>query len=209
MEGYNSIPEKTSREQVIEKSRFIGIVFPVQTNIEIDTAIKEVRTSYPGAKHYVYAYRLAEGRQEKSSDDGEPQGTGGRPILEILQYRKVWNALLVVVRYFGGILLGTGGLTRAYSGTARQLIDTIQLQMLIPHSVYSLQVTYAWYERLKYQFQFHPWLIERESFGEFIEIEIAIPEYEASGFSKWLLDFTAGQVSYVHKHMILQAARTQ
>lgn len=168
--------------------------------------MNQVKMDFPGARHYVYAFRLLEGGLEKYSDDGEPQGTGGRPILESLQHREIWNVLLVVVRYFGGILLGTGGLSRAYGGTARLVIEKARIDFMTRYTVYKLKLSYAWYEKLKYQFQIHSWFVLEENFSEFININVAIPIDESEQFCRWLEEFCAGQVHSEFRDTIWKAA---
>ncbi|HZK83773.1 MAG TPA: YigZ family protein [Desulfosporosinus sp.] len=194
MEEFYTLSKVTTSEQVIDKSRFIAIAVPLTTLIEIEKAMQEIREEYPNARHYVYAYRLHDGALEKSSDDGEPQGTGGRPILDLLQHRNVWNTLLVVVRYFGGVLLGTGGLSRAYGGTARQVIIETDLKKLALYCIFALQVPYEWFEPLKYQFNQHHWIIKKEEFSEIVKLLIHVPEQEAEFSTKWVDDFTRKQV---------------
>jgi uncharacterized YigZ family protein len=196
MEGFYTVSKVTIWEQVIDKSRFIGIAVPLTTIEELEQEMQKIREDYPNARHYVYAYRLHEGFIEKSSDDGEPQGTGGRPILDILQHRNVWNVLLVIVRYFGGVLLGTGGLSRAYGGTARQVITETELKKLTLYNIYALRVPYEWFESLKYQFNQRNWGIKNEEFSEVITLHIHIPDQESELFKKWIDDFTRKQVHY-------------
>lgn len=196
MEEFYTLFKITTREQVIEKSRFIAIAVPLTSLVQIEKAMQEIREEYPNARHYVYAYRLHDGSIEKSSDDGEPQGTGGHPILDLLQHRNVWNVLLVVVRYFGGVLLGTGGLSRAYGGTARQVIIETELKRLALCQIYSLRVPYEWFELLKYQFNQHQWDIKKEEFNEAVKLLVQVPEQETEVFKKWIDDFTRKQVSY-------------
>jgi len=196
VEGFNTLSEIITGEQVVDKSRFICIGIPLSSLEEIEKAMLKIREEYPNARHYVYAYRLHDGFIEKSSDDGEPQGTGGRPIMDILQHRNIWNVLLVVVRYFGGILLGTGGLSRAYGGTARQVINETELKKLTLSQVYVLRVPYQWFEMLKYQFDQHTWIIQNEDFGEVIELTIHVPGQETELFEKWINDFTRKQVQF-------------
>ncbi|WP_206811945.1 YigZ family protein [Paradesulfitobacterium ferrireducens] len=190
------VPETRTWEQVIDKSRFIGIATPVANSQEIEDAFQAVREQYPNARHYVYAYRLKEGLLERASDDGEPQGTGGRPILDVLQHKQIWNVLVIVVRYFGGILLGTGGLTRAYGSTAREVLELAPLKMLQPFVVFQLKISYAWYDQLRYHLSQRGWETGKETFLEFIELEVYIPLAEAEGFGKWLTELTAGQVAW-------------
>jgi len=196
VEGFYTISQVISREQVIDKSRFIGIAVPITTIEEIEHAMLKIRAEYPNARHYVYAYRLHHGFIEKSSDDGEPQGTGGRPILDLLQHRNVWNVLVVVVRYFGGILLGTGGLSRAYGGSARLVVLETDLIKLTIYQIYTLRVPYEWFELLKYQLDQHNWRITKEEFSDVIKLLVHVPELEAEVFKKWVDDFTRKQVSY-------------
>lgn len=203
MEDFYSIAHETTSEQVIDKSRFIGVAVPLTNQEEIELAMGKIREDYPNARHYVYAYRLRDGFIEKSSDDGEPQGTGGRPVLDLLQHRNIWNVLLVVIRYFGGILLGTGGLVRAYGGTARQVIMETELKRLTLYQLYSLNVPYEWYELLKYQFAHRNWGIQNENFREIVQLFVWVPKQEAKLFEKWVDDFTRKQVKYEELEIVL------
>jgi uncharacterized YigZ family protein len=196
VEGFYTVSQVITSEQVIDKSRFIAIAVPLTTLEEIEQAKQKIREDYPNARHYVYAYRLHEGLIEKSSDDGEPQGTGGRPVLDLLQHRNVWNVLVVVVRYFGGILLGTGGLSRAYGGTTRQVLLETGLKQLTLYQIYTLRVPYEWFELLKYQFNQHNWFIKKEEFSDVIKLLVHVPEQETELFKKWIDDFTRKQVCY-------------
>lgn len=203
--SYLTVLEKGSWEQVIEKSRFIALVFPVKTPDEINQALEQARQLYPNARHYVYAYRLYKGKLERSTDDGEPQGTGGRPILDVLQFRELWDVLVVVIRYFGGILLGTGGLTRAYGGTARQLLDQLEVSRLVPHTIYEVESGYNWYETLKYQYRLKNWVTGNEEFSATVKVEVFIREEERQKFEEWLTDFTQREVTFREKGNIMRA----
>ena len=105
----------------INKSKFYGILFPVDNVEEVKEYLNQVRKDYPKATHYCYAYRV--NGLEKSNDDGEPSGTAGRPILNVLQKRGLSNIMVAVVRYFGGIKLGAGGLVRAYSKATTEALE--------------------------------------------------------------------------------------
>ncbi|MDA8226640.1 MAG: YigZ family protein [Desulfitobacterium hafniense] len=207
MQSYYTVTTTEIWEQVIDKSRFIGIVCPVTDVEEVEIQLLSIKEKYPNARHYCYAYRLYDGHLEKSTDDGEPQGTGGRPILEILQHRKVWNVLVVVVRYFGGILLGTGGLTRAYGGTARQVIDKIHLDYLVPHVRFFLTISYTWYEPLRYQFKMKPWIINEEEFLADIRLEVLVPLEDQDKFIDWINDFTQRQAIIQKLEVILRSPK--
>lgn len=196
MEDFFTLSEVTISDQVIEKSRFIGIAIPLTSINQVETSMHKIHEDYPSARHYVYAYRLHNGFIEKSSDDGEPQGTGGRPVLDVLQYRNVWNVLVVIVRYFGGILLGTGGLSRAYGGTARQIFLATDLRKITTYRRFMLRVPYEWFELLKYQFGQHNWTIQKEEFGEVIQLHIHVAELEAELFKTWFDNYTRKQLHY-------------
>ncbi len=124
----NSIREKTSNEIEIKKSRFIGIAIPVDNEDEIRVILKNIRKAHVNASHYTYAYILGDlGNIQRASDDGEPTRTAGFPILEVLLKHKLTNIILIVVRYFGGTKLGAGGLIRAYSSSASEIIKQVVL----------------------------------------------------------------------------------
>lgn len=117
MEEFVTIKDNVQLELVEKKSRFIANLFYVESTQEAENVIKEIRKKYYDAKHNCIAYRIIENEriEERANDDGEPSGTAGAPMLNILQKNNLANILIIVTRYFGGILLGTGGLVRAYS----------------------------------------------------------------------------------------------
>lgn len=203
--SYLTVLEKGYWEQVIEKSRFIALIFPVKNVDEVNEGLEQARRLYPNARHYVYAYRLYDGKLEKSTDDGEPQGTGGRPVLDILQFRELWDVLVVVIRYFGGILLGTGGLTRAYGGTARQLLDQLMVSRLVPHTIYEVESGYSLYESLKYQYRLNKWVTGHEDFSATVKVEVFIRNEEQQKFEEWLAEFTQQEAVCREKGNILRA----
>ena len=118
------VPTKIAEAEFVEKrSRFIGNIWPVESEEEARAHIEEMRKKHYDSRHNCWAYRLREGGIERYSDDGEPQGTAGQPILNVFQREEVLNVVCVVTRYFGGILLGAGGLTRAYGRSAKDALD--------------------------------------------------------------------------------------
>ncbi len=122
-EGYLTIANEATHEIIINKSRFIGYACTVETEEEVQNKLEEIRMIYPNATHYCYGYILGlSGNHKRFSDDGEPSGTAGMPILQVIEKNGLVNALVIVTRYFGGIKLGAGGLVRAYSKTAAETI---------------------------------------------------------------------------------------
>ncbi|MDD2233936.1 MAG: YigZ family protein [Desulfitobacteriaceae bacterium] len=190
------INQTASWEQTVEKSRFIAIVHHVTNVDEVAASLQAIRVEYPNARHYVYAYRLKVRLLEKSTDDGEPQGTGGKQVLEQLQHRQLWDVLVVVVRYFGGILLGTGGLSRAYSGTVRGLLERLCPERVRQHILYDLCIPYSYYEALKYQFSKYSWTLQNERFSEFIDVNAYVPQDEGKEFEEWLKEFASGLIKF-------------
>jgi uncharacterized YigZ family protein len=144
--SYRVARSRARFEQEIERSRFIGIAAPVSSSEEVEEELGRIRREFPDATHHTWAYLLGDPEGSPSmrfDDDGEPSGTAGRPILNVLQRRKVGDTLLVVVRYFGGVKLGAGGLVRAYSGTASRLLDRAELGAPVRRSTFVVRLDYA------------------------------------------------------------------
>lgn len=141
------ILERFSSEIVINKSRFISVMIPISTDSEVKDLLKELNKEFPKATHYCYAYRV--GGKEKSSDDGEPAGTAGRPMLEFLINNQLENILVVVIRYFGGIKLGAGGLLRAYVDGCRSVYNVSKVYKVEKHQLYKIKVDYKFYDSLR------------------------------------------------------------
>ena len=147
-----TVKEYVQSEIVEKKSKFIANIYYVETVEEAENKIKETKKKYHDARHNCSCYRvLKEGKiVEKQSDDGEPSGTAGGPMLNILQKRDVVNVVVIVTRYFGGILLGTGGLVRAYSDATQKAIDSAEKNKIILGVEYEVKVDYSNLEKLKY-----------------------------------------------------------
>jgi uncharacterized YigZ family protein len=143
IDEYRTIASDVSTEQKIKGSRFIGMIFPVESQDEAWDHLTRCRKIYHDATHHCYAFRTGiEGEVSRFSDDGEPSGTAGKPILMLLEHREITNALLVVVRYFGGTKLGTGGLVRAYTEAARAVVE--QASVIRVPVLKNLRVTFPY-----------------------------------------------------------------
>lgn len=137
------VPKSFGEYLLKEKnSKFYGFIFPVDAEEAIKSELENLRKLHPKANHHCYAWRLYKDGQFRTNDDGEPSGTAGKPILNQLDSAEITNALLVVVRYFGGTKLGTNGLITAYKETAKQTILTCQTELVIPMERVKLQVPY-------------------------------------------------------------------
>ena len=155
MEQYNTIIKSEIEELVEKKSKFIANIFHVESVEQADEKIKLIKKKYYDAKHNCIAYRIIEKGQilEKSSDDGEPSGTAGGPMLNILQKQNLCNIVIIVTRYFGGILLGTGGLVRAYSDATQKVIQKSEIYHLVEGTEIKITTDYTNLETLKHYFK--------------------------------------------------------
>ena len=149
---FTTILENATCEIVEKKSKFIANIYYIESKEDAEIKIKETKKKYHDARHNCIAYRVIENESiiEKSSDDGEPSGTAGAPMLNILQKNNLCNVVVIVTRYFGGILLGTGGLVRCYSEATTQAIDNAQKSNLDIGKEYRIKIEYNEFENFKY-----------------------------------------------------------
>jgi len=136
-------PAAGAHAEVREKgSRFLGFLFPIVNEEEAERSLRELRAQYPDATHHCWAYRLGWPPRERASDDGEPSGTAGTPMLKVLAGRGLSDVLVVAVRWFGGTKLGKGGLARAYGATAREAAESAQLVERFPTVALAVEIPY-------------------------------------------------------------------
>ena len=193
MEQY-LIPAKEGASEYIEKkSRFLGLIVPVTSEAEARAQLDAVKKREYDARHNCWAYILHSG-QKRYSDDGEPQGTAGQPILNVLEREGVQDVLCVVTRYFGGILLGTGGLCRAYTKAAKDALDDAGISELRPWSVLRLDCPYALFERVKLELEKRGGTVISSEYGAQIALTAALPEPEEAVFAKALQELSAGSL---------------
>lgn len=147
MQNYLTVLSAASGTYEEKRSRFIAEIRQIKTEDEAIGFIKEIKTKYWDARHNVYAYRLSNG-QCRFSDDGEPHGTAGKPVLDVIVGRNLENVCIVVTRYFGGILLGTGGLVHAYSEAAKSAVESAVIVQMKLLTEYSIVCDYQQYNRL-------------------------------------------------------------
>lgn len=181
MEKFKTILEKNTTAEIIEKkSRFIANLFYVETPQEAENKIKQVKKKYYDAKHNCFAYITLNGNeiQKKCSDDGEPSGTAGAPMLEILEKQSIYNVAVIVTRYFGGILLGTGGLVRAYSDSLKEAIKKSTLVEQEPGYEAEIKLPYADFEKFKYYCNKNNINIINSEYSDFIICKIEVNDAE-------------------------------
>ena len=186
MEEFTTIEENVSTEIVEKKSKFIANLFYVETVEEAENIIRETRKKYFDARHNCIAYRVLENGQiiEKASDDGEPSGTAGAPMLNILQKNEFANVLIIVTRYFGGILLGTGGLVRAYSDSLLKAIENSKKILKCLGQQYEIRINYSEFENFKYYCKKNNIYIEKLEYGEDIVCIISMQNSIKEDFKK-------------------------
>ena len=144
---YKTINDTTIAEIIIKKSRFICVLMPLNQMQDVDTGRDEVRQKYPGPNHYCFAYRLRQDGSilERCSDDGEPGGTAGWPMLNVLTHNNLENIMAIVIRYFGGTLLGTGGLVKAYTQSLQTALDKARIICMEYSQKIMLTLNYSYY----------------------------------------------------------------
>jgi len=147
------LPKPGNFEFEEKRSKFIGYCAPISTEDEAKAIISEIRAKHPKANHNVFAYSTVEGNIIRMSDDGEPSGTAGMPVLNVFQKTNIINYVCVVTRYFGGTLLGAGGLVRAYSKTAKGAMEAAEPAELIIKKLYQVTCEYNRFDQVKYNFE--------------------------------------------------------
>ena len=188
------VPTDFGQDEFVEKkSRFIGRVWPVETEAEALEKIQEMKKKHYDATHNCWAYVIKDGPM-RFSDDGEPGGTAGNPMMQVLQRENLYNVVCVVTRYFGGILLGAGGLVRAYTKGAKIAIDAAGKSMKRVWSVLYVPCPYSYYERMKLEIEAFDGVLRDTQFGAEVELEILIAQPKAQAFLDRVVDMTAGTV---------------
>ena len=188
------IPTRESEATFVEKrSEFIGHVWRVESDEEARAHIEATKKKHYDARHNCWCY-IIRGGAVRYSDDGEPQGTAGQPMLNVFQREGVENVCCVVTRYFGGILLGAGGLVRAYTKGAKIAVDAAGKSMKRVWTVLYVPCPYNFYERVKLEVAAFGGIIRQTDFGAEVELELLFPENQAQPFLEKLTDMTAATV---------------
>lgn len=188
------VPAGESEIELIEKkSRFISRICPVETAQQAQEILQAVKKQYWDASHNVYAYVLENGGM-RMSDDGEPQGTAGMPTLEVLKKEEVKNVLCVTTRYFGGTLLGAGGLTRTYGKACKQALDAAGLAVMQPFDVFELDCPYALLETVRRLYDAFEAAEEQAAYGASVVLTVCLPAENGGPFCDKLVDRTNGAV---------------
>lgn len=184
--------ESTTEEK---NSEFLTFLHPITSREEAMAQVELYRKKYPDARHVCWAYVIGNTRQPQTqafSDDGEPSGTAGKPMLHVLTEREVGNALAVVVRYFGGVKLGAGGLVRAYSGAVSSAVNCAQLSPVVPSVAVKVQVDFAREAKVRHLANHYEGELLQVDYAAQVRLTIKLPAAQRADFTRQLIDETAG-----------------
>ena len=192
---YKTIARRCEARFIEKKSEFIGYLCPVQTEEQAVAFIEEIRAMHRKATHNCYAYILRENNAARHSDDGEPGGTAGVPIYEVLRKEGLTDVCCVVTRYFGGVLLGAGGLVRAYTKGAKDAVNAAQIKCMAEAVKLAVTVDYGLYGRLAQVFADFDARVEDERFADNVRIVLHIRAENSQKLTDKLVDVCNGAVS--------------
>lgn len=189
------VPFQAAEAEMIEKrSRFIGQIWRVESEEEARAHIEAAKKKYHDARHNCWCYIVREGNILRYSDDGEPQGTAGQPMLNVFQREEVTNVCCVVTRYFGGILLGAGGLTRAYGGTAKLALNEAGISRMRLWASLAVPCSYSMYERIRLTVEQSGGIVTDTDFGTDVVLTVTFPAEDVDSFCAKITELTAGTV---------------
>lgn len=194
MEQYYSVLKECSCELVEKKSRFIGYISPVKNESEATCFLNKIREKHWDARHNVYAYVLKNGIS-KSSDDGEPHGTAGVPILNVIKNNNLYDTIIVVTRYFGGVLLGTGGLLRAYSQAATLAVNNAQIVTFKFSDIFKLTCKYDQYNKILSALENFGAIVDESVFLDDVNLKFHVQVEKTEDLKNSLLKVTAGNLN--------------
>ena len=193
---YRTIYKFGEAEEMINKSRFIGYAMPIETEEEALEFIEEIKTKHRDATHNVYAYVLgANSNTQRFSDDGEPSGTAGIPVLEVIKKEDLRNVVVVVTRYFGGIKLGAGGLIRAYIKGAKIGLEAGIITDMVLHTKTKIRIDYTSYGKIENYLINEGYLVDETVFDDAVNVFVYVEEAKLEEFYKIITDLTNGDAA--------------
>ena len=195
MNDYLTLARDSAEEYIVNRSRFIGYAVPVATADHAVDFINEIRARHRDATHNVYAYAVRNPEYSRYSDDGEPQGTAGMPVLDVIRKNGLTDCCVVVTRYFGGILLGAGGLVRAYSHSASLAVQAARIVRMSLCAVLRVSCDYGFYGRLAALVPETGGTVENTDFGAEVTMTFRLPAEKEDAFRKQLTELSFGKVS--------------
>lgn len=194
--NYFTVKEHGEHEIVIQKSRFIAHVKRAETEEEAQNFIQEIKKQHWNATHNCSAYMIGEHDQiQKANDDGEPSGTAGVPMLEVLKKRNLKDTVVVVTRYFGGIKLGAGGLIRAYGKATSEGINAVGVVERKLMAIMHVKADYTWLGKLENEIRSSHYLLKEIHYSDLVEVEVYVEDAQTEAFSEWITELTNGQAT--------------
>ncbi len=194
LDEYNTILERAEAELIEKKSKFIATVCPVKSEEDARAFIAEMRKKYWDATHNVFAYQIGERNEiQRSSDDGEPQGTAGKPVLDVLIGGDIKNTAVVVTRYFGGTLLGTGGLVRAYGRCAKLGIEEAGIAKVNYYKECSVVTDYTTAGKIQYEITKGEYILRDTIYTDSVEFIVMLDRNNESNFMEMIKEVTTGR----------------
>lgn len=206
MQEYKTVEKEASDFFIEKKSKFIGYAKPVKTKEDALEFISKIKSKHWDATHNVYAYVLRENNIQRYSDDGEPSGTAGVPVLDVMLKESLVDVCVVATRYFGGTLLGAGGLVRAYSHTSKIALDAAGIITMAQCSVMSAEVDYSFYDRLNILLSDFSAVILDTSFSDKVCVEFSVKENIVDSLNAKLIDVSNGK--YISKFLRNEFSKT-
>lgn len=194
MKGYFAAANEVSCEFVEKKSRFITHARPVESAAQAESFIAEIKKRYPDARHHCWAYRVHDPFGERYSDDGEPQGTAGSPMLAVLQKQDIEDICVIVVRYFGGILLGASGLTRAYSKGCADGVDKVGRSYKCPALILRMEIPYENLGAVERALEHFTTEILEKDYHTAVTLTLALPTEQAQTLKESLNELSGGKI---------------
>lgn len=202
MKEYVTIAQRAEDDFFERKSQFIGYIAPVSTEEEALAFLAEIRAKHRDARHNCFAYILQNG-VKRASDDGEPQGTAGVPIMEVVEREGLTDVIVIVTRYFGGILLGAGGLVRAYAHAAKLAVDAAQRKVMSPAVLVELKMDYNQYGRINNVLSKYTAIVQDTIFTDAVTMQILFIERDVEAFRAELTEMTAATVEAVEVERLM------
>ena len=202
MKEYVTIAERAEDDFFERKSQFIGYIAPVTTEEEALAFLAEIRAKHRDARHNCFAYILQNG-VKRASDDGEPQGTAGVPIMEVVEREGLTDVIVIVTRYFGGILLGAGGLVRAYAHAAKLAVDAAQRKVMSPAVLVEMKMDYNQYGRINNVLSQYTAIVQDTEFTDMVTMKILFIERDVEAFRAELTEMTAATVEAVEVERLM------
>lgn len=198
---YNTVVNDFSGEYTEKKSRFIAVLHHIETEEQAAQFLSEIKTKFWDARHNVYAYVLRDGTV-KFSDDGEPHGTAAKPVLDVIIGNNLKNVIITVTRYFGGVLLGTGGLVRAYSSAALDAVNNAEIKTMRLCAEFQIMCNYNQFDNVRNYLSKQVCLVLNTAYSENIVTSGYLPEEKFDNFKNELIEIFAGNIEIIKKSEI-------